>query len=131
AANQPGQSRAAQRLEPARDDTRPQYLPGRHRRGDALYPDGPEIAVLEEIADQPARACGDDDRIGLGQGLQPGGEVRRFANHRLLLRRSFANQIADDYQTGSNADARLQRRRFVTETTDRVDHAQPGANRTL
>ena len=76
AADQRRQRRSAQCLEPARDDARPQYLPGRHRRGDALDLDGAEIAVLEEIADQPARARGDDDRVRLGQGLQPGGEVR-------------------------------------------------------
>jgi len=41
-------------------------LPRRHRPGDALHLDGAEIAVFEEIADQPARARGDDDRVRLG-----------------------------------------------------------------
>ncbi len=66
AAHQPGQCRPVQRLEPAGDDARTQYLPSRHRRGDAFHRDGAETAVLEEIADQPARARGDDDRVRLG-----------------------------------------------------------------
>jgi glycosyltransferase involved in cell wall biosynthesis len=39
----------------------------------------------------------DDDRIWFGQDLQTGGEVRRFTDDRLFLRRSCANQIADDH----------------------------------
>jgi hypothetical protein len=53
------------------------------------------IAVLEEIADQPPGARGDNDRVRLGQGLQTGSEVRRFADDRLFLRRSLTDQIAD------------------------------------
>ncbi len=100
------------RLEPALHRAGTQHLPSRHRRGDALHLDGAEIAVLEEIADQPARACGDDDRVRLGQGLQTGGEVRRFADDRLFLRRAFADQIADDHQPGGDPDARLELRRI-------------------
>ena len=102
ATDQRAQRGSAQGLEPARDDARTQHLPGRHRRGDSFHLDGAEIAVLEEIADQPARARGDDDRVRLGQGLQTGGEVRCFADDRLFLRRSFANQIADDHQPGGD-----------------------------
>jgi len=60
------------------------YLPRPHRGGDALDLDGAEIAILEEIADQPARARGDDHRIRLGQGLEAGGEVRRLADDIVL-----------------------------------------------
>jgi len=73
-------------LEPARDDPRQQYLPDRHGLGDALDLNGAQITVFEEIADQPARPSSDDDGIRLGQGLQTGGEVRRLADDRLLLR---------------------------------------------
>ena len=97
--------------------------------GDALHLDGAEIAVLEEIADQPTRACGDDDRVRLGQGLQPGGEVRRFADDRLLLRRAFADEVADDHEPGGDADARLQLDGFDIEAADRVDR-QPSPART-
>ena len=91
----------------------------------------PRSLILEEIADQPARARGDDDRVRLGQGLQPGGEVRRLADDRLLLRRAFADQIADDHQPGGDPDARLQLDGFDIEATDRVDHAQPRPDRPL
>src|SRR6516165_12806939 len=92
ATNQWGQRRSAQRLEPTPDSARTQYLPDRHRRGDALDLDAAEVAILEEITEQPARAGGDDDRLRLGHGLQPGGEVRRLADDRLFLRRAFADQ---------------------------------------
>jgi hypothetical protein len=131
AADQRGQRRAAQCLEPARDDARTQHLPCRHRRGDAPQFDGAEVAVVEEVAEQPARARGDNDSVRLGQGLQPGGEVRRFADDRLFLRRAFADQIADDHQPGRDPDARLELDGLGIEPTDSLDHPQPGPNRPL
>src|SRR6516164_11741270 len=68
-------------------------MPRRDGRGDALHLNGAEFTVLEEIADQSARAGGDDDGVRLGHRLQPGSEVRRFSNGRLFLRRPFADQI--------------------------------------
>ncbi len=70
--------------------------------------DDAEIAALEEIADQPARAGGDDDSVRLGHCLQTGGEVRCFTDDRLFLCRPLADQIADDHQPGGDPDARLQ-----------------------
>ena len=93
-------------------------MPRRHRPGDALHLDGAEIAVFEEIADQPARARGDDDRVRLGQGLQTGGQVRRLADDRLFLRRSFADQIADNHQPSGDPDVRLELDGFDIEATD-------------
>jgi hypothetical protein len=87
--------------------------------------DDAEIAVLEEIADQPARARGDDDRVRLGQGLQTGGKVWRFADDGLLPRRACADQIADDHQSGCDPDTRLEFDGFDVEATDSVDGAQP------
>src|SRR5256885_760422 len=89
AADQRAQSRPAQCLKPARDDARAQHLPSRHRYSDAFDLDGSEIAVIEEIANQPARARGDDDRVWFGKSLQTGGDVGRLANDRLLLSRAF------------------------------------------
>ena len=94
--------------------------------------DGAEIADLEQIADQPARAGSDDDRVRLGQGLQPGGQVWRFADHRLLLRRAFADQIADHDEAGGDADARFELDRDVTSSsTDSGDQVQPRPDRPL
>jgi hypothetical protein len=129
AADQRRQRRSPQCLEPALDGARPQYPPRRHRRGNALHFDGAEIAVLEEITDQPPCAGGDDDRARLGQGLQPGGEVGRLADDRLLLRRSLADQIADDHQPGGDADARLQLDGFDIEANDGLDQTEPCSDR--
>jgi len=64
-----------------------------------------EIAQPEYIADQAARGAGEDDLPGLRKSLQARGEVWGLADHRLLLRRAFADQIADDDQPSGNTDA--------------------------
>jgi len=76
-ADQWAQCRSAQRLEPALDDAGTKHLPGRHRRGDALDLEGAQITVLEQIANQPASACANDDGIWLGQSLQTNITVSR------------------------------------------------------
>src|SRR4029077_20300553 len=86
--------------------------PRRDRRPDAAWP------------------C-DADPARLGQGLQTGGEVWRFADNRLFLSRAFADQIADDHQSGGDPDPRLERNRFDIEATDRVDDTQPRPDRPL
>jgi hypothetical protein len=75
-----GQCRSAQCLKTARNVALTQHLPSAHRPGDAPYLDDAEVAVVEEIADQPTGARGDDNSVRLGQALQTGGDVRRFAN---------------------------------------------------
>jgi hypothetical protein len=61
----------------------------------------------------------------------PGGEVRRLTDDRLVLRRAFADQIADDHQPGGDPDARLELSRFDIQPTDRVDQAEPRPDRPL
>jgi hypothetical protein len=53
--------------------------------------------------------------------LQPRREVGRLANDRLLLGRALADQIADNYQSGGDADARLELDGFDVEASDSVD----------
>ena len=108
-----------------------QYLPRVNRRGDAFDLDSAEVAVFEQIADQPARARGDDNSAGLGQHLQPGGEVGRLADHRLFLRRSFADLIPDDHQSSGDPDPGLELDGPDIEATDSVNQAQPRPNRLL
>ena len=55
----------------------------------------PRSAKLEEIAEKPARALGNDDRVRFGQPLQARREVRRLADDCLLLGGASADQIAD------------------------------------
>jgi hypothetical protein len=87
--------------------TRPQRSPGPRRPGDALEVPGPEVLQLEEIAEQPSRAVGDDDGIRLGQSLQARREVWRLADDRLLLCRTRADQVADHDKPGGDADPHL------------------------
>ena len=68
----------------------------------------PEIGELEQPADLPARALGDDERVRRGQRLQPGGEVRRLADDPALLRRTRADQIADHDEPGGDAEPHAQ-----------------------
>jgi len=49
----------------------------------------------------------------------------------LLLRRSFADHIADDHQSGGDPDARLELDGSDVETTDGVDDTQPRPDRPL
>ena len=63
--------------------------------------------------------------------MQPGGEVRGFADDRLFLRRALADQIADDHQTGGDPDPRLQLDGSDLEAAHRVGYAKPSADRPL
>ena len=131
AADEPAQCRPAHCLEPARDEARAQHAPDRHRLGDTFDLDRAEIAVFEKVADQPARACGDDDRIRLGQRLQTGGEVGCFPDYRLLLCRALADQVADHYQPGGDADPRLQLDGAEIEAADSLDDPEARPDRVL
>src|SRR5215472_13056012 len=115
-ANKRRQCRRSQCLETVIDTARAKHLPDLHRFSETFKPRCAQIAKLEQLAEQAASAHGNDDCIRLGEGLQPRGKVRCLANDRLLLRRAFANQIANDYEPGGDADARLQLDEFDVET---------------
>ncbi len=102
------ESGRVQCLEAALDGARVQHLPRPDRLGKAFELDSPEVAVLEEIADQPARPRPNHDGVRLGQRLQPGGQVGRLADDRLLLRRSGTDEIAHDHEPGVDPDPTLQ-----------------------
>ena len=59
-----------QRLEPAFRGTRPHRHPDPSRPCDALEVLGAEVVKLEQIAEEPARALGDDDHVRFGDPLQ-------------------------------------------------------------
>ena len=73
-----------------------------------------KIVDLEQTADLPSRAFGDDERVRRGQGLQPCGEVRGLADDPALLRGALADQVADDDEAAGDAEphARAGRDRF-------------------
>ena len=116
-----------QRVEAAFHRTHPQRRPGPHRPGDALEVLGPEVLQLEEVAEKPARALGDDDHVRLGDPLQPRREVRRLADDAALLRLPRADEVADDDQPSRDPDAHLQRRTgHSDELRRRLDDGQAG-----
>ena len=89
-----------------------------------------EVLQLEQIAEELSRALGDDDRIRLGNALQPCREVRRLADDAALLRLARSDQIADHDQSGRNADAGLQWRAGL-QPAYRLDQLQPRPDRPL
>ena len=130
----PDQGRQAGRagLEPAFDRAPPDDAPGRHRVGETLQHLRPEIVEFEPAADQPPRGGPDHDRIGSRQGLQPGREVGRVADDRLLLGRALADQVADHDQPGGNSDPR--RQGFAlgrAQPSDGLEGGQAGEDRPL
>jgi hypothetical protein len=54
-----------------------------------------EVAVFEQITDQPARALGYNDRIRLGQRLQASGDIRGFADNASPLCGALTNEITE------------------------------------
>ena len=82
---------------------------GPHRTGEALGLDLAQIGALEQTAEEPARRGRDHDAVGLGQGLEPGGQVRGLADDRLLLRGAAAEQVAHHHEPGRDADPGPQR----------------------
>ena len=70
----------------------------------------PRSVAVEQARDQPLRNLGDNHRARLGERLQPRCKVGRVADDRFLLRRTFADQVADDDQSRGDADTRGKRR---------------------
>ena len=70
----------------------------------------PEIHKLKQSSDLTPRVFGNDDGTGLRERLQSGSEVRRLADHRLFLRRTGADKIADHDEPRGDSDAHLQSR---------------------
>ena len=131
APDQRGQRGRAQGLE-AIDAARCQHARDPHRLGEALEMLLAELDAVEQIADQPAGARADDERAGLGQTLQAGGEVGGLADHRLLLGRALADQVADHHDAGRDADpGRELDAGTRSQRGDRLDHREGGADRAL
>ncbi len=125
-----GQRSRAQRLEAAQDAALADDAPGALRLGEAGERPAPKIRDLEEGADLPPRALGDDKRIRRGECLKPCGEVRCLADDTAFLRRARADQIADHREAAGDAETHPQRPRR-RQMADRVDDRKPGAHRPL
>jgi hypothetical protein len=89
-----------------------------------------EALIVEQVADQPPRALGDHDLVSAGEGLQPGGEIWRLADHRLLLGGSRSDQVADDREARCETKPHPQqfRRRH---SANRLDDRKASPHRSL
>ena len=141
APDQRGEMLAVQRVEPALRAALAFDPESRERRGEALERHRPQIGQLEQAADQPARRLADHHTARRGKSLESGREVRRLADHRLLLGRALADQLADHDQAGRDADARGERQSFLAPAAQGqpgrvqgahgLDQFQPGPDRPL
>jgi hypothetical protein len=77
------------------------------------------------------RRLGNDDAVGLGGSLQPGGKVGRRAHCRVLLRRTGSNDIADHHQSRRDPDAHAQFLTVCVNSTDSIKNRQCGTDRPL
>jgi hypothetical protein len=64
-----------------------------------------QIAQTEAVAEQSPRRRRHDYPAGFREPLQPRRQIGRVADHCLLLRRSFADDIADHDEARGDADA--------------------------
>jgi hypothetical protein len=67
------------------------------RLADALQHLQSEIVEIEPASDQPPGRLSDHHLVGPRQALQSRRQIGRLADHRLLLRRALANQIANHH----------------------------------
>jgi hypothetical protein len=128
AADERGQRRRAQRLEPAQDAAFADDAPGALQFRETRELPRSEILDLEERADLAPRTVTSHERARLGQRLHPGSEVRRLADHSALLRRAHADQIADHDEAAGDAEPHIQRFR-CSQSADCVDDGEPSSHR--
>src|SRR5215467_3269435 len=75
----------------------------------ALELDATEIGADEGVTKQAMRARGHENRVRSRQLLQVSSEIWCLAENRLLLGRSFTDDLPNDHQSGCNAHSDLQR----------------------
>ena len=118
-------------LEAAAGSTFAQHRERRHRHRQAFQRLRRERRQLERSTHQLPRGFGDHHLARLGHALQPGGQVGRLADHRLLLRRPLADQLADHDEPGGDTDPTGERRLAGAEPPDSSDNRKPRANGSL
>ena len=69
-----------------------------------------KVLKLEQVAHKLPCALRNYHAVRLRYALQARRKVRRFADDCLLLRSARADQVADDHEPRSDADARLEGR---------------------
>src|ERR1700752_2072189 len=108
-------------LEPALDSALPQRQPGAHGFGETFKLSVAEVPQLKEIAKKPARCFGNDNRIWLGNPLQPRGKVWRLADDTAFASFARSSLIADNDQPGGDTNTSLQQSRRFYRAKSRDD----------
>ena len=126
AADERGQAGYPPGFEAARRCALAEHLPHPNPGRETLQPALAEVAALEQAAEQAACTRSDDDAVWPCFSLEAGGEIGRFTDHRLFLRRPCADLLAHDDQAGGDSDTYLQGE-FVSrpQLSDRRDQTQP------
>jgi hypothetical protein len=120
-----GRHGAAQRLKATVNCAQACHLPDLHWIAKALNRHESEIPVLEEPAKKAPGAVTNDHSIWLGQSLEPRRKVGGLAHHFVFLRRT-TDRIADNHQTGGNANAHPQMdTNGSSQLRYRLDKTQP------
>ena len=121
-----------QGLEAALDRTGSDCRPGPNRSGETLKTVRAKVFELEQGAEEPPRALGNDDAVRFGDALQPRCQVRRLAQDAALLRLAGPDQIADHHEPGRNPDAYLAAaRERASRAAHRANDVEPGPHRPL
>src|SRR6516162_10868525 len=130
--DQGGQTLATQGLEATLDRAGSDCCPGPNRSGETLETVRAKVFKLEQGAEEPPRALGNDDAVRFGDALQPRRQVRRLANDAALLRIAGPDQIADHHEPGRNPRADLERLGSARlEPRNRANDVEPGSQRPL
>src|SRR5215467_13791060 len=121
-----------QRLEPALRAALANDLPRRHWLGEAPEFERIEPGQFEQIADQSARAVGNDDGARLRNLLQTGSKIGRLSRHCFLFCSTLSEQIAHHHKPCSNADPCCEHISWSCgHATDRFGYRQSRAHGSL
>src|SRR5262245_38556424 len=99
------QTACAPSCEPALGTAFAQDLPDLNFFAEALELGAPNILQLKQPGDQALGSWPDHHLVRSGEGLKSGGQVRRLADHRLLLSCTLADEVAHYHLARGNADA--------------------------
>ena len=89
-----------------------------------------EVFEIEQPTDLPARCLANDQCVRAGQRLQPGGKVGGLTDDPALLRRAFADQVADHGEPRGDAEPHAQIL-APRQLANRRDYRQAGPHRPL
>src|SRR5581483_4511264 len=107
------------------------HLPSEDRAREPLQLIWAAWLQFEQSAQQVLGGFADEDGVGRRKRLQPRGKIGSFADNSALLRAAGADDFADHYQTGCDADPRLDpcpvRKRDIADFRQDTDRGANGA----